>query len=486
MGSEAGGEHADRLIIDLVSCLMWYPESPRYRREPPQSCRPPTLITASRNVKGYSAQPVRNPSLRLDPFNIAQGQPPGASSVYNEPFRNTGVLMKCCLRSFVVSCLLPTLAYAQFDDANWNIVYQETFDSDFVAVDQQTFGTDDWLMFQLINGGAITVANGYAQLTAEDFWNAALIRSVHSLPAEYKVRTKIGFINYDLTNYEQADYDHPDFNSHGGYYENGVYFLTVTDDTCSGYECAEEWWHYHRKMVIDIDNHIDYGGGSETFHPIYMVYMAPETNILGNLLRTWDGSAWDESAWNWNVAATYDYDKWYYAELEKRNGNLTLRLYDEDQNIIEETTPVSLTGVNAMDNPVEYLYVGEPHTDDYEGNARIDEITLFSYDSMAVDVVEAASNLPASVSISQNYPNPFNPSTTIEYSLPRPTDVRIDVFNLLGQKVATLVEARQAPGSYRTVWDGKDSNGRTVSSGIYFYTIAADNREGSRSMLLLK
>ncbi|MEE8577118.1 MAG: hypothetical protein V3T31_07665, partial [candidate division Zixibacteria bacterium] len=96
----------------------------------------------------------------------------------------------------------------------------------------------------------------------------------------------------------------------------------------------------------------------------------------GNLLRTWDGDSWDESSWNWNVAYTYAYDTWYYAELEKINDSLILRLYDADQNIIIETDPASLTKVNAMDDSTEFLYVGEPHTDDYEGNVRIDEITL--------------------------------------------------------------------------------------------------------------
>ena len=279
--------------------------------------------------------------------------------------------------------LLTAFSYsaeAAFNDSGWTVLYQENFDSDFEAVDGRTFGTDDWLVFQLLNGGAITAANGYAWLNAPDFWNAALIRSVTLLPDEYKVRTKIGYINYDLTNYEQADYDDPNFDDHGGYYENGMYFLTITDDTCSGYECAEEWWHYHRKMVIDVDNHINYGGGSETFHPVYMVYMAPEINSGGNLLRTWTGSYWDTSDWNWNVAYTYAYNSWYYAELEKKDGHIILRLYDGNQNILRETTPVDLSLVFAMDVG-EYLYLGEPHTDDYEGDVRIDEITLLIPDS---------------------------------------------------------------------------------------------------------
>ncbi len=262
-----------------------------------------------------------------------------------------------------------------FNDSGWTLLYREDFDSGYTATDSQTFGQIDWLIYQLINGSTITVANGYAQLNAPDFWNVALIRSTHVLPDEYKVRTKIGYINYDVDNYEQADYDHPDFNTHNGYYENGMYFLTVTDDTCVGHECAEYWWHYHRTMVIDIDNHFNAGGGQE-FHPFYMVYMAPETNSGGNLRQTWDGSAWDPTDWNWNVAYTYEYDTWYYAEPEKRDGYIILRLYDENQTIIEETTPVDISLVNAMDDSTEFLYVGEPHTDDYEGDARIDEITL--------------------------------------------------------------------------------------------------------------
>ena len=290
-------------------------------------------------------------------------------------------MLKRASIGLIICLMLAVSSFAAFNDSGWTVRYQENFDSAFTGADGQTFGTDNWLIFQLLNGGEITVANGYAQLNAPDFWNAALIRSTDTLPSEYKIRTKIGYINYDLTNYEQADYDNPDFNDHGGHYENGIYFLTVTNDTCVGNECAENWWHYHRKMVIDVDNHINYGGGGgETFHPIFMVFMAPETNSGGNLLRTWTGTYWDSTDWNWNVAYTYAYDTWYYAELEKLNDSITLRLYDHNQNILRETDPVSLDLVFAMESSG-FLYLGEPHTDDYEGDARLDEITLLVPDT---------------------------------------------------------------------------------------------------------
>ncbi len=392
------------------------------------------------------------------------------------------MLAACAHVSAAVAILKDaSMTVALFDDTGWNPVYEENFDTDYEATDAQTFGTDNWLIFQLINGGAITVASGYAQLNAPDFRNAALIRSTGNLPDEYKIRTKIGFINYDLNNYEQADYDDPNFNDHSGHYENGMYFLTLTDDICSGNECAEDWWHYHRKMVIDVDNHLNYGGG-ETFHPVFMVYMAPETNSDGNLLRTWDGTAWDESAWNWNVAYTYEYDTWYYAELEKKDGYIILRLYDADQNIIEETTPVSLDKVNAMDDPVEYLYLGEPHTDDYEGDVRIDEIALLTPDNSG-DIGDDAldGGIPKRFAVSQNYPNPFNPSTTIGFSIPTRSGVRITVYNILGQEIRILLNEEKQAGYYTVTWDVS-----AIAGGIYFYRITAGDYTECKKMILLK
>ena len=374
--------------------------------------------------------------------------------------------------------ILPIVA--AFNDSGWLVQYQENFDTTFEAVHGQTFSDNDWLIFQLINDGAITVANGYAQLNAPDFWNAALIRSTHILPEEYKVRTKIGFINYDLTNYEQADYDDPDFNNHQGHYENGMYFLTVTDDTCAGNQCAENWWHYHRKMVIDVDNHINWDEPGETFHPVFMAYMAPEENSGGNLLRTWTGSYWDTSPWNWNVAYTYDYDTWYYAELEKIDDHIILRLYDGDQNIIEETTPVDLDLVNAMDDTLEYLYFGEPHTDDYEGDVRLDEITLLLPDN-GQSIPGDRTKVWIGFRLSLNYPNPFNAKTVIGFTLPEASKVRIDIYDLLGRKIETLCDKVLPAGHNQITWHA-DSQ----PSGIYFYKVQTGDFSQTREMLLLK
>jgi flagellar hook assembly protein FlgD len=78
------------------------------------------------------------------------------------------------------------------------------------------------------------------------------------------------------------------------------------------------------------------------------------------------------------------------------------------------------------------------------------------------------------------YPNPFNPYINIGYTLPIAELVNLNIINLLGQKVRTLVNTTQAPGEYYYTWDGKDINGVSLQSGIYFAVI---NRESGRDAL---
>jgi hypothetical protein len=101
-------------------------------------------------------------------------------------------------------------------------------------------------------------------------------------------------------------------------------------------------------------------------------------------------------------------------------------------------------------------------------------------------VESEASEIISSFSLQQNFPNPFNQETVIRYSLPEESQVRADICNILGQKVKTLVDGRQAAGPHSAVWDGRNERGEEVSSGIYFYRIVAGELVQSRKMLLLK
>ncbi len=108
-------------------------------------------------------------------------------------------------------------------------------------------------------------------------------------------------------------------------------------------------------------------------------------------------------------------------------------------------------------------------------------------DPIAMDVIEVSSNeLPETYSISQNYPNPFNPVTNIEFSLPITSFVKIELFNILGAKIKTLVNEKLSAGDKIVSWDGTDNNKKRVTSGIYFYKLSVDDFSDTKKMVLLK
>ena len=102
------------------------------------------------------------------------------------------------------------------------------------------------------------------------------------------------------------------------------------------------------------------------------------------------------------------------------------------------------------------------------------------------DVRQEGGALPNSFSSTQNYPNPFNPNTKFTYSVPVKTEVTVNVFNVLGQKVRTLVNGPRDAGTYDVEWNGQSDDGRAVASGMYFYKITAGSFVQTRKMLLTK
>ncbi len=86
----------------------------------------------------------------------------------------------------------------------------------------------------------------------------------------------------------------------------------------------------------------------------------------------------------------------------------------------------------------------------------------------------------------QNYPNPFNPTTTIAYELPVRSQIKVEIFDLLGKKIATLYDAEQSAGTHHVVWDSKTEQGSLAGSGIYFYKVSTSEFSKTRKMILMK
>jgi len=95
-------------------------------------------------------------------------------------------------------------------------------------------------------------------------------------------------------------------------------------------------------------------------------------------------------------------------------------------------------------------------------------------------------NIATTFQVHQNYPNPFNPTTTIAYTLEKNQHITLAIYNVLGQKVKTLVDQKQKSGVHEVVWNGTNDVGKKVVSGVYFYRILTENKSVTKKMALLK
>ena len=125
-------------------------------------------------------------------------------------------------------------------------------------------------------------------------------------------------------------------------------------------------------------------------------------------------------------------------------------------------------------------FVGTIYFDDL--NVRVAGTTL-----PATSIGSVNGGIPTTFELQANYPNPFNPSTTIQFGVPRNADVALVIYNVLGQRIRTLVDHEQrSAGRYSVVWDGRDDGGSSVGSGMYFYRLETGQVALVKKMLMLK
>jgi hypothetical protein len=129
--------------------------------------------------------------------------------------------------------------------------------------------------------------------------------------------------------------------------------------------------------------------------------------------------------------------------------------------------------------------------DDINGDAvELVDVVLADEEAREFEVdlenLHKSSTLPIAFSLGQNQPNPFNPTTEISYAIPEAAHVSLEVFNVVGQKVKTLVDDYQSAGRYRVQWTGTDDHENSLASGVYLYRLNADTFSDCKKMMLLK
>ncbi|MBD3170366.1 MAG: T9SS type A sorting domain-containing protein [candidate division Zixibacteria bacterium] len=184
-----------------------------------------------------------------------------------------------------------------------------------------------------------------------------------------------------------------------------------------------------------------------------------------------------------NVTLSPDPDEWPILgesatmTITDGTGEAALRI-DRNTNIdgnSEPSSPMHIVGVVGQ-----YDYT-RPYSGGYQLQPR--EYADFS---PAVGIGEDDDGLPKVFALRNNYPNPFNPATSVGFDLPKDCTVAINVFDIMGRKVKTLVDAPMSAGVYEIAWDGTNESGRKVSSGIYFYKMNAGDFNAVKKMTLLK
>lgn len=123
----------------------------------------------------------------------------------------------------------------------------------------------------------------------------------------------------------------------------------------------------------------------------------------------------------------------------------------------------------------------------YSANLAPYESRIITIDNSPITYVREQTQVPLIYKLLQNYPNPFNPTTTILFEIPNTEKVKLDIFDILGRKIASLInnEVRQK-GRYQVIWNGKNSFGEAVASGVYFYRLQSGNFVNVKKMIMLK
>ncbi|MCK4530383.1 MAG: T9SS type A sorting domain-containing protein, partial [Candidatus Marinimicrobia bacterium] len=114
-----------------------------------------------------------------------------------------------------------------------------------------------------------------------------------------------------------------------------------------------------------------------------------------------------------------------------------------------------------------------------------DDVSM-TYTSITTDIEEFSNIIPADFTLFQNYPNPFNPTTTLQYELPDPSDVNMTIYNVVGRKIKEWNITNQNAGMHELVWDGTNSSGNMVSTGVYIYSLQAGDFVDTKKMVFMK
>jgi hypothetical protein len=203
--------------------------------------------------------------------------------------------------------------------------------------------------------------------------------------------------------------------------------------------------------------------------------------VTANQMALWNAAQWGvpNTAANNILYSSYifgDFDAGTIPGVKTENGTGISKFTDLTENFAQAGT--------VKKSSIDGFAIGALHWVDADlaaYNSATAKAQVMAAYAAAVTGVEQASGVPTGFELSQNYPNPFNPTTNIDYTLSKASDVKLSVYNLLGQKVATVVDSHMGAGTHSVSFDASK-----LTSGVYFYRLDAGNFSSVKKMLLVK
>jgi hypothetical protein len=264
--------------------------------------------------------------------------------------------------------------------------------------------------------------------------------------------------------------------------QSGAYSISICGaDSDDGYSCSDE-------VFSAAPIHADDGVTLVSYSGLYELTIPPFSFARDALLLCREEYPTDDNMTGLNVPSDIN------SVLLIKTGS-TSRKLKSDATLTVDLNKLDLTSDELRS--VVLLYIGDDEVReldagvdfaDGELTAEISELGtyLIGLTSAVDDGADEIATTPSAYHLEQNWPNPFNTGTTISFNLSDPGLVRIDIYNILGQKVVTLIDEHLSGGSHDVSWDGTNSDGDNCSSGVYFYRLKTDAFSEIKRMLLLK
>jgi hypothetical protein len=329
-----------------------------------------------------------------------------------------------------------------------------------------------------------------------DYWNWQLyvfdgstVRSLEKVDSLYGYNNSIWTMRIDAIPdlFSRSSYiNYTQFHVwiHGSYHKVYLgYIICFTDDNNNSYHSIIKEIKIIGEETTSPIGTTDVVGIDPHSHPGYIHENASASFRAVNILDDFIGSDSYTEFWNWRLFIFHTNGLYILAKADSLPSNKEgIYLYTCEWNIDIDEIPNNYTWITDSSGQIlSFLTVNTTDIDSVYFSI-IEKLILYENSTSIIN----SKNDPGCFTLFQNYPNPFNPTTKIEYSLNQPSNVEIEIFNQLGQRIKKYYEGKKLTGNYSVTWHGFDENNSKVASGVYYYRIKAGEHIQIRKMVLIK